>query len=177
MGIVLKYFPLFKKNKISLPTHVDTMQHRNKDGYKASAGSIHERVKYVITIVERVSPKAGSKKTRVWYWNDTRADCDNKSRARASCLCQFSLDVGCLTAERHYPLNHIMDFASCCAALEESSSVQTWITGLTRKQLPLESRNVPRIRYANITDEYKNKHKKKTKKTTNKQKKTTSKIS
>lgn len=57
-----------------------------------------------------------------------------------------------------------MDFASCCAALEESSSVQTWITGLTRKQLPLESRNVPRIRYANITDEYKNKHKKKTKK-------------
>lgn len=62
-----------------------------------------------------------------------------------------------------------MDFASCCAALEESSSVQTWITGLTRKQLPLESRNVPRIRYANITDEYKNKHKKKTKKKKNDQ--------
>lgn len=63
-----------------------------------------------------------------------------------------------------------MDFASCCAALEESSSVQTWITGLTRKQLPLESRNVPRIRYANITDEYKNKHKKKTKNNNKKKK-------
>lgn len=56
-----------------------------------------------------------------------------------------------------------MDFASCCGALEESGSVQTWITGLTKKQLPLKSQNVPHIRYANITDEYKNKHKKKTK--------------
>lgn len=62
-----------------------------------------------------------------------------------------------------------MDFASCCAALEESSSVQTWITGLTRKQLPLESRNVPRIRYANITDEYKNKQKENNKKKKNDQ--------
>lgn len=59
-------------------------------------------------------------------------------------------------AAQSTPLNHIMGFASCFQALEESGSVDAGITGLTTEQLPLKSPNVPHIRYANTIDEYKN---------------------
>lgn len=51
------------------------------------------------------------------------------------------------------PSNHITDFASCFELWKRAARM---IRGLTTKQLPFKSQNVPHLRYANIADEYKN---------------------